>query len=127
MILSYYDGEMVSINLMYCDADMLVSAVGDTSTEIRKVCKDFCDNRDAYSNPTITTTSLYTLIALFKTYRMIQKVNILDLSCDVMKSLQNEPCFEGYRTPSTCVPLEEGFGWGGKRKRKTKRLFSTIA
>lgn len=122
MILSYAsDNHIVSINLMNCDVDTLLSAVG-MSEETLQVCKEFCDNRDAYSNPTITTTKLHELIALF-TFRGIQQVNILDLSCNVMKATPRNgtnTC-EGYGTHDTCVPAEDHVGWGGKRKKRTKK------
>ncbi len=124
MILSYYDVTIVSINLMNCNEDMLISAIGDRSEETLQVCKDFCDNRDAYSNPTITTTELHKLIALFKTFRFIQQVNILDLSCNVMKATPRNGTniCDGYGMYDSCFPEEHDFGWGGKRKTKRKRL-----
>ena len=125
MILSYVsDNHIVSINLMRCDAAMLLSAVGIMSKETLQVCKEFCDNRDFYSNPTITTSQLHKLIALFKQFRGIQQVNILDLSCNVMKATPRNgtnTC-EGYGAYQSCAPAEDDFGWGGKRKsRKSRR------
>ena len=123
MILSYASGNhIVSINLINCDVATLLSAVG-MSEETLKVCEEFCDNRDAYSSPTITTTKLHKLITLFKTFRGIQQVNILDLSCNVMKATPRNgtnTC-EGYGIHDSCVPAEDDFGWGGKRKKRTKK------
>ena len=122
MILSYAtDTHMVSINLMRCDATTLLSAVG-TSEESHQVCNEFCDKRDSYSNPIITTTELYKLIALFKTYRLIQKVNILDLSCNVMRATPRNGTntYDGYGSYQTCFPAEEDVGWGGKSRKSRK-------
>jgi hypothetical protein len=122
MILSYAtDTHMVSINLMRCDAAMLLSAVG-MSEESLQVCNEFCDKRDSYSNPIITTTELNKIIALFKTYRLIQQVNILDLSCNVMRATPRNGTntYDGYGAYQTCFPAEEDVGWGGKSRKSHK-------
>ena len=124
MILSYAsDDHIVSINLIECTADMLLSAIGDISIETQQVCKDFCYNRDLYSKRTITTTELYKLITLFKTFRAIEQANILDLSCNVMKATPRNGTntWEEYVMYDSCFPVEHDFGWGGKRKHTVKK------
>ena len=99
----------------------------DFSDDIYKLCKTFTSNRKS-----VTTTNLFTFVETLKQTQHINKVHILDMSCNVIKAgfcdTEDKVC-NGYKlNPSGMAPSEIAFGGKtrktkSKRKRKSKRKF----
>lgn len=84
-----------------------------------ELCQDFINKRDSLKK--ITTTQLFDLIAIARDNLHINKVNILDQSCNFVKDENGHAVFLGlihkYETPNTI--------YGGKSRKKsnlTKKL-----
>ena len=88
-------------------------------TYIGEKCKLFIDTRN--STRRISTTQIFDLISLAKTYLNINAANILDLSCNVVSSINpDDTCdtCDTFSISGNCYVPEEGWAYGGKRKTK---------
>lgn len=90
----------------------------DNIIEIDRICSEFIDERD--KNKIITTTQLFNLIGLAKRLSMIDKVNILDTACNVVKKVvpDSETTLKYYSVNGNGYTPTRAFGG---RKRKTRK------
>jgi len=92
----------------------------DFSDGIYKFCKSFITHRET-KNRYVTTTGIFAFIELLKQTQTINKVHILDMSCNIIKAgvCDTDVC-NGYKiNPSGMAPNNIAFG--GKTRKPTKR------
>lgn len=139
IILSFYKlsyKKVICINLFNCSTENLQSCLFEIfnpiniKLQIKDVCTKFCDERgnDEIDTRKITTSNLFMLIDFIKKIREnIRQVNILDVSCNVVPAtildrfLKKPNIFDGCTHPNFCCPPNKDFGWGGKRKTKSRK------
>lgn len=116
----------VYIDLMSCSLEEFIHFFCQREDEnvasLKIIFSNLIKKRETY----ITTTDLHLLIAWAQHYLPIKNVNILDISCNLMKSVTNDPTDQCVLSPGYSISCngfipDPSVGWGGKSRRKRRK------
>jgi len=116
------------INIVDCAHDELKSFLGISDASIDEMLLEFIEKRSSG----ITTEDIFRFVEILVATRGIERVNMLDESCNIVKADEKTTkVYKGVRSVTDYFPkpkdqvakLKEGAGYGGKRTafRKSKR------
>jgi hypothetical protein len=120
-------GRFVTINILTCSTLEIYAFItssnpkssdSDIEKDFYKFCETFTSNRKR-----VTTTNLFAFIDWFKYYQSINRVNILDMSCNgipagIFCDPKDKVC--QYKCNPSGMTPNPAIAFGGKTRRKTK-------
>lgn len=120
IIMAYVNSQdyIEHIDLVSCTQVKLEDFFKSKDSKVTSTCSDFITySRDRVQQQTITTSRLYTLIALARDYLDIKQANIYDPSCNtVQTNINGQPAWE-----NLCTLPPPKSAWGGTRKIRRKK------